>query len=266
MGRVNGADVHASVVVVLVAIPFCAGVAAASGAGLQAGFVTAIVGGLVVGPLGGARLQVSGPAVSLAALVLPLMQLHGLAGVGAAVVLAGLLQMAAGLAGAGGLGRRVPASVVAGAVCAAGLAQALSQLTFVTGHAASPHAAANFFGLPHALAGARWDYAWPGAVTLAVALGWHRMPFAWARLIPGPLAGVVVATLACLGMPNAAPHLHLTAFLPTLGGAGLIDALRDPGVVAAGCLIAIVALRRVAGVGGSHGLGGKRTHHAQTQP
>ena len=233
MVRVSGADVRASLVVLLVAIPFCAGIGAASGAGLQAGFVTALVGGLVVGPLGGARLQVSGPAVSLAALVLP--------GVGAAVFLAGLLQMAAGLAGAGALSRRVPVSVVAGAVCAAGLAQALYQLTTVTGHVASPHAAVNFVRLPHALAGARRDFWLPGVLTLAVALYWHRVPHRWAPAIPGPLAGVILATLACLVIPNAAPHLHIGALVPALGGTGLIAALRNTDVVVGGCLIALIA-------------------------
>ena len=239
-GRVE-ADLRASLVVLLVAIPFCSGVATASGAGLQAGFVTAMVAGLVVGPLGGARLQISGPAVGLAALVLPVIQSHGLMGMAAAVFLAGLLQMAAGLAGLGALVRRVPVPVVAGAVCAAGLAQTLAQLVVLTGHAAAPHGWLNLCRLPSALAEANLPSAVIAALTLAVALSWHRVSLSWARAVPGPMAGVIVASLVDGLLPGHATGLHVAMVLPALDGARLFAMLRDPGLVASGCLIALVA-------------------------
>src|SRR6185369_870437 len=73
-------DVLASIVVFLVALPLCMGIAIASGAPPAAGLVTGMVGGLVVGLLSGAPLQVSGPAAGLTVIVYDLIQDHGLGG------------------------------------------------------------------------------------------------------------------------------------------------------------------------------------------
>src|SRR3954454_20486408 len=89
------ADVAASLVVFMVALPLCLAIAQASGAPPEAGVITGVIGGLVVGWLAGSPLQVSGPAAGLLVLVLALMQKHGPAGLGVAVFLAGLLQLAA---------------------------------------------------------------------------------------------------------------------------------------------------------------------------
>lgn len=58
-------DLLASVVVFLVALPLCMGVAIASGAPVSTGLITGIVGGIVVGLLAGCPMQVSGPAAEL---------------------------------------------------------------------------------------------------------------------------------------------------------------------------------------------------------
>jgi MFS superfamily sulfate permease-like transporter len=67
-------DLVASVVVFLVALPLCMGIAIASGVPPAAGLITGIVGGLIVGTLSGAPLQVSGPAAGLTVLVWQLVQ------------------------------------------------------------------------------------------------------------------------------------------------------------------------------------------------
>jgi MFS superfamily sulfate permease-like transporter len=64
-----GRDLIAGVVVFLVALPLCLGIAHASGVPLQAGLIAGIVGGIVVGMLAGAPLQVSGPAAGLTVIV-----------------------------------------------------------------------------------------------------------------------------------------------------------------------------------------------------
>src|SRR5918993_1532523 len=92
-----GNDFIASVVVFLVALPLCMGIAIASGVPPAAGLITGIIGGIVVGSLSGAPLQVSGPAAGLTVLVWQLVQDYGLEALGAAVVLAGGIQIAAGL-------------------------------------------------------------------------------------------------------------------------------------------------------------------------
>ena len=75
-------DLSASLVVFLVALPLCMGIALASGLPPAAGLVTGIVGGLVVGFLAGKPLQVSGPAAGLAVIVFELVREHGIASLG----------------------------------------------------------------------------------------------------------------------------------------------------------------------------------------
>ena len=80
-----GRDLLGSVVVFLVALPLCMGIAIASGMPPSAGLITGIVGGLVVGAIAGSPLQVSGPAAGLAVLVFELVQAHGVAALGPVV-------------------------------------------------------------------------------------------------------------------------------------------------------------------------------------
>jgi MFS superfamily sulfate permease-like transporter len=91
-------DFLASVVIFLVALPLCMGIAIASGLPPAAGLLTGIVGGIVVGVLGGSPLQVSGPAAGLAVIVWDLVETHGPAMLGVIILLAGLMQTIAGLA------------------------------------------------------------------------------------------------------------------------------------------------------------------------
>lgn len=96
------ADLSASLVVFLVALPLCVGVAIASGVPAELGLVTGIVGGLVAGVLPGSSLQVSGPAAGLTVLVYEAVQTYGLRALGVLVLCAGLVQL---LLGALRLGR-----------------------------------------------------------------------------------------------------------------------------------------------------------------
>src|SRR5918992_4522689 len=92
-------DLPASVVVFLVALPLCMGIAIASGVpperAAAVGILTGIVGGLVVGFLSGSPLQVSGPAAGLSVIVFELVQGHGWDAIGVIVLLAGAVQLAA---------------------------------------------------------------------------------------------------------------------------------------------------------------------------
>src|SRR5215472_5181335 len=90
-------DLLASLVVFLVALPLCMGIALASGVPPALGVVTGIVGGLVVGLLGGSPLQVSGPAAGLTVLIWELVRRHGVEALGPVVLLAGAFQLAAGV-------------------------------------------------------------------------------------------------------------------------------------------------------------------------
>ena len=89
-------DLLSSVVVFLVALPLCMGIAIASGTPVATGLITGIVGGLVVGVLAGSPFQVSGPAAGLTVIVFETVQRFGLEMLGLVVLVAGLLQLLAG--------------------------------------------------------------------------------------------------------------------------------------------------------------------------
>ena len=119
--RTLGADALASVVVFLVALPLCLGIALASGVPPALGLVTGIVGGLLVGAIQGTPFSVSGPAAGLTVIVLELVQQRGLAFLAMVVLVAGLLQVAAGVLRTGRWFRAVPPVVVHGMLAGIGL-------------------------------------------------------------------------------------------------------------------------------------------------
>jgi len=128
-------DISASVVVFLVALPLCLGIALGSGAPLFSGIIAGIVGGIVVGSLSGSHLSVSGPAAGLTAIVavaigkMPVYEAFLLA-----VVVAGLAQLVLGFIKAGVLGDYVPASVIKGMLSAIGIILILKQLPHLAGY------------------------------------------------------------------------------------------------------------------------------------
>src|SRR5688500_9680995 len=87
-----GRDVFASIVVFLVALPLCMGIAVASGAPVSSGLITGMVGGALVGPISGSPLQVSGPAAGLTVPVGEAIREHGLPSLGWIVLMAGAMQ------------------------------------------------------------------------------------------------------------------------------------------------------------------------------
>ena len=123
------ADLPAAIVVFLVAIPLCLGVALGSKAPLFSGIIAGIVGGMLVGSISGSSLSVSGPAAGLTAIVaasitkLPSFETFLLA-----VVLAGLMQLVLGFVKAGILGDFVPNSVIKGMLAAIGIILIIKQI------------------------------------------------------------------------------------------------------------------------------------------
>lgn len=163
-------DLGASVVVFLVALPLCVGVAVASGVPAELGIVTGVVGGIVVGLLPGSTMQVSGPAAGLTVLVADAVGRHGIQALGVIVLGAGLLQVALGLARCGRWFRAISPSVVQGMLAGIGLVLILGQLRHLL---VSPIALAL------------------GLLTVLIMLLWQRTPM---RVVPGILVGVVVCT------------------------------------------------------------------------
>lgn len=127
-------DFPASIVVFLVALPLCLGIAMASGAPLFAGVLTGIIGGIVVASFSGSALSVSGPAAGLTTIVASsIMQLGAYETFLLAVVVAGVLQLILGFIKAGMIGNYFPSSVILGMLAAIGITIILKQLPLAFG-------------------------------------------------------------------------------------------------------------------------------------
>lgn len=130
-----GADFPSSIVVFLVALPLCLGIALASNAPLFSGIIAGIIGGIVIGSLSGSQLSVSGPAAGLTAIVaaailkLPTFETFLLA-----VVICGALQLVFGFIKAGVIGDYVPNCVIKGMLAAIGLILILKQFPHLIGY------------------------------------------------------------------------------------------------------------------------------------
>ncbi|MFH9551460.1 SulP family inorganic anion transporter [Streptomyces sp. NPDC017435] len=195
-------DFAASLVVFLVALPLCVGVAVASGVPAELGLVTGIVGGLVTGMLRGSSLQVSGPAAGLTVLVFEAVREFGLPALGVIVLATGVLQLAMGALKLGRYFRAISVSVVEGMLAGIGLVLIAGQLYALAGAKAPESGLGKIAGLPGALVDAAGSTAAlaslaVGAVTIAVLVLWKRLP-AKVRTVPGPLAAVGLATLTAL--------------------------------------------------------------------
>lgn len=139
-------DLPASVVVFLVALPLCLGIAVASDAHPFTGIIAGIVGGIVVGAISGSAISVSGPAAGLATIVaaalakLPSYDVFILA-----VVIAGVIQIALGLLRAGAIARYIPNVVIKGMLAAIGIMLILKQLPHFVGYDKDPEGEEAFF-------------------------------------------------------------------------------------------------------------------------
>ena len=128
-------DAPASLIVFLVAVPLCLGIALASGVPLFSGIIAGIVGGIVVGALSGSQLGVSGPAAGLAVIVLQAIQDLGTFEIFLlAVVIGGFFQLLLGVAKAGIVGYFFPNSVIKGMLSAIGIIIFLKQIPHAVGY------------------------------------------------------------------------------------------------------------------------------------
>ncbi|MCX3061659.1 SulP family inorganic anion transporter [Streptomyces beihaiensis] len=222
-------DFTASLVVFLVALPLCVGVAVASGVPAELGLITGIVGGLVTGVMRGSSLQVSGPAAGLTVLVYEAVKEYGLPVLGVIVLATGLLQIAMGACGAGRYFRAISVSVVEGMLAGIGLVLIAGQLYPVVGEAAPQTGPAKLARLPQALIGA-FDSSHSlaslalGAGTVAVVVLWKHLP-PKARAVPGPLAAVALATFVSVALDAPVARVEVS---------GLLGAVQPPSLDAFG--------------------------------
>lgn len=239
-------DLPAGVVVFLVALPLCLGIALASGAPLFAGVLGGIVGGIVVTLFSGSELSVSGPAAGLASIVAAaITSLGSFPAFLAAVVIAGVLQIIVAAVRAGSLGSFIPHSVIKGMLAAIGLTIILKQLPHAVGYDRQ-----GFMDDEVAFAGSEWinifldpvralqsDILQPGAllitcVCLAIMLAWElprvqQLP--WMRTIPGALVSVLIGTAMNSLFSMFVPHWQLTGAAGHLVSLPVFSSIADIG-------------------------------------
>lgn len=191
--RLFAADAFAGITVALVALPLSIAIAIASGADPKAGLVTAIIGGFVISALGGSRVQIGGPTGAFIVVVFNVITAHGFGGLLLATWMAGIILIAAGLAGAGRIIRLVPEPVIEGFTIGIAVIIALSQFKDLFGlHTAKTSADA--LELVPALWAARAG--WNGFAA-AVGIGTFVLILLLRRIsikIPGAIVAVVATS------------------------------------------------------------------------
>ena len=200
-------DILAGLVVFLVALPLCLGIALASGAPLFAGIIAGVIGGIVVGFLSNSHLSVSGPAAGLTAIVLvAISTLGSFEAFLLAVILAGVMQILLGFAKAGTISNYFPSNVIEGMLAAIGIIIILKQLPHAVGYDKDNEG--DFFflekGTGHNTFSALIDavnYSHLGAllitlVSLTILIAWTKIAFLKKlKAVPGALVAVVTGVI-----------------------------------------------------------------------
>jgi MFS superfamily sulfate permease-like transporter len=203
-----GYDLSASIVVLLVALPLCLGIALASKAPLFSGIIAGVVGGIVIGILSGSPLSVSGPAAGLAVIVAgAITSLPSFEAFLLAVILAGFMQLAFGFLKAGVIGDYVPNSVVKGMLAAIGLNLILKQFPHLVGYDKGSFEGDESFvsgdentfsAIYHSLQSFTPAAILIGGISLLILILWETKPMkkiSFMRFIPGPLIVVIIGTI-----------------------------------------------------------------------
>ncbi len=242
-------NVLSSIVVFLVALPLCMGIAIASGVPPAAGLITGVIGGIIVGFLAGSPLLVSGPAAGLAVLVFELVRDHGLLALGPVVLLAGALQLAAGIFRVGLWFRMVAPAVIHGMLAGIGILIVASQLHVMLDAKPLAGGLQNFGAFPGRVidtvqSGDGVAAGLLGLGTIAIMILWEKFKPAKLRLVPGALLAVITATLAAqLGALDVArvelPE-SLIGSMTIIDGAGL-SMMLDPALIGIALAFAFIA-------------------------
>jgi len=195
-------DFPSGLVVFLVALPLCLGIALASGAPLFSGLIAGVVGGLVVAIFSGSQLAVSGPAAGLTVIVLnAITEIGSYKGFLLAVVLAGALQIILGFAKAGTIGKYFPSSVIKGMLAAIGIILIMKQIPHALGYDADYNGDFNFIqsdsensftALISALNKTNLGAVIISIVSLIILINWDKLKSTKLGIVPAPLVVVTV--------------------------------------------------------------------------
>lgn len=216
-------DLRAGVVVFLVALPLCLGIALASGAPLFSGLIAGISGGIVVTLVSRSRHGVSGPAAGLAVMVYAGIEALGFEAYLLAVIICGIVQVAAGFLRAGVIAHYFPSSVIKGMLAGIGIILILKQIPHALGYDQSFEGELEFLQLDGRNTFSEILYALrafsPGAMivtaaSLAILLLWQHPGFKRnrvARAIPAPLLVVILGVVFNRAFLSMAPELAISS-------------------------------------------------------
>lgn len=195
-------DFFASIVVFLVALPLCIGVAMASGLPAETGIISGIIGGIVVGGFSGSPLQVSGPAAGLIIIIHEIVQMQGIEALGIIVLLSGLIQIGLGLFSLGTWFRAISPAIIQGMLSGIGVSIFFSQFYIMLDSTPKKTFFENLINLPPTIlnsifpvdASSHHLAAAIGLMTIGIILIWKYVPKKYS-LVPATLIAVVMAAL-----------------------------------------------------------------------
>ncbi len=257
-------DLSASLVVFVVSLPLCLGIALASGAPLFSGVLSGIIGGVLVGLLSGSHTSVSGPGNSMMALAAAqIAALGSFESFLLAVVIAGGMQVALGVARAGSISAFIPSSVIKGLLAAIGIILVMKQIPHLLGHDTDPEGEMSFFQPDNETTlselGELLFDRHPGAivvgiVSVALLVLWDRIKPLKNSVIPSQLVVVLLGVglselLSLLGGRWLIGPTHLVQVPVTESLGGMVEFLRfpdfsqwnNPAIYRAAVTIALVA-------------------------
>lgn len=260
-------DFASGLVVFLVALPLCLGIALASGAPLFSGIISGIIGGIVVGFLSRSHISVTGPAAGLTAIVLTAITDLGAYNIFlTAVIIAGLLQLLLGFLKAGSISNYFPTNVIEGMLAGIGIIIFLKQIPHAIGYDKVSEGDTSFFekggsNMFETIFDA-FNYINYGsiiitAVALAILIIWDKVPFLKRlKLVPAALiavfSGIIINEifirtgsalrvsedhLVSLPTPSSMVEFQAMFVIPDFS----VAALTNPNVWVVGITIAIVA-------------------------
>jgi MFS superfamily sulfate permease-like transporter len=234
-------DLPASLVVFLVALPLCLGVALASGAPLLSGLLAGIVGGLVVGFLSQSHTSVSGPAAGLTAIVLSAITKLGAFDIFLlAVVIAGVIQLVAGIAKGGFIANYIPSNVIKGLLAAIGIILILKQIPHAVGFDREVEDNFSFFQrdgentfsiLLNIFSNFSWGAMVISFISILIMIYWDKTPLKKLKFFPSSLFVVVLGVAFSYVFKNFVPDFiiaqeHLVN-IPAFEGIGAMIILPD---------------------------------------
>ncbi|MDN4482438.1 SulP family inorganic anion transporter [Demequina lignilytica] len=242
-------DLLAGVSVGVVALPLALGFGVTSGAGAEAGLITAIVAGLVAAVFGGSGIQVSGPTGAMVVVLAPILAKEGAGALALVTVMAGVIVIAAGALRLGRLVGLIPWPVIEGFTLGIALIILLQQVPAAVGSTEGAHGAKAWAAAFTAVVHADWSAAWRTLALVAsvvvVMAVWPRVT----RVVPGTIVAIVVATGAVMVLGWEVPVIgELPAGLPAPAlpeaSLGALEALAMPALAIA-ALAAIESLLSV---------------------